>query len=383
MRKIFTFFCAALMSAGMFAFHYDEEPAPTTYTLQLVVNDETMGAVAIENPSSDIVKNEDGSYSVPEGLEVSIKATPKEGYRFAGWREGNVDELNCYYCGKAINTQDNPYKVKMTADKAIMAVFEKKPELVKLGVNLPKESQPADDKIEMVGSFDEGKAVMEKLIETGWFISQDFVNATAESTFKFRDASNENKVLCKYVPANEGEGKWVQAIFKFGNYWTDDTYKGTPCKLIELDISDEAQYGWKENAPLVDTLKLELAVNDAEMGTVAVSNLLGSGIISLGEGKYEVPEDVEVAIKAEPKEGYKFAGWKEGDTAVNTKDNPWKRYLQKDVTITATFEKVDDQAIENTNDQMRKCENAKIIRDGQLLIEKNGVLYNVMGAQVR
>ena len=356
----------------------DPEPEPTTYTLQLVVNDTTMGAVAIENPSSDIVKNEDGSFSVPEGLEVAIKAEPKEGYRLAGWREGNIDELNCYYCGKAINTKDNPYKVKLTADKAIMAVFEKKPELTYLAVKLPATAAPADDKVELVGTFEGGKISLKK-VETGYFMNEN-IQASENQVFKIRDAANENKVLCKFVPANEGEGKWVQAIFKFGNYWKDDTYKGTPCKWFELDISDEAQYGWKEDAKEPDTLKLELAVSDAEMGTVVISNLLGSGIISLGEGKYEVPEDVEVSIKAEPKEGYKFAGWKEGDTAVNTMENPWKRYLQKDVTITATFEKVEDQAIDNTAVETKAT---KRIVNGQLVIEKNGKLFDVTGAEVR
>jgi len=41
------------------------------------------------------------------------------------------------------------------------------------------------------------------------------------------------------------------------------------------------------------------------------------------------------------------------------------------------------EAIESTNDQMRKCENAKILRNGMLLIEKDGKLYNITGAQVK
>jgi hypothetical protein len=37
-------------------------------------------------------------------------------------------------------------------------------------------------------------------------------------------------------------------------------------------------------------------------------------------------------------------------------------------------------AIENQNGA---CENAKIIRNGQLLIERDGKLYNLTGTQVR
>lgn len=39
--------------------------------------------------------------------------------------------------------------------------------------------------------------------------------------------------------------------------------------------------------------------------------------------------------------------------------------------------------VENTNDQMRNCENAKIIRNGQLIILRNGVEYNVNGQIVK
>ena len=148
---------------------------------------------------------------------------------------------------------------------------------------------------------------------------------------------------------------------------------------MDLDLSDEAQYGWKENAPEPESFTLQLAINDSAMGTVAVSNLLGSGILDLGNGKYTVPEDVEVAILATANKGYKLASWKEGDTTVNTKDNPWKTYISKDVTITAVFE-IDDQAIDNTAVETKAV---KRIVNGQLLIEKKGKFYNAQGAEVR
>ena len=40
-------------------------------------------------------------------------------------------------------------------------------------------------------------------------------------------------------------------------------------------------------------------------------------------------------------------------------------------------------AIEMSNDQMTKCENAKIIRNGQLYILRDGKMYNVLGHEVR
>ncbi|MBR2265530.1 MAG: hypothetical protein IJ882_02470, partial [Paludibacteraceae bacterium] len=123
-------------------------------------------------------------------------------------------------------------------------------ELTKLGFNFPSENIPADNDIEMAGTFEEGTMWMEKIIATGWFVSYDFVNAAEDETFKLRSKSNNDLVLCQFIPANDGEGgKWVQAIFTFGNYWSDDTWKGTPCKLIEEDLSDAAQYAWMEGMP--------------------------------------------------------------------------------------------------------------------------------------
>ena len=98
---------------------------PATYTLQLVADPEK-GSVAVTNLlGSDIIDNGNGNYTVPENAEVTILATPLEGYEFTGWKVGNIDEMvGCYYCGTALNTEDNPYTFTMTDDMAYLAEFE-------------------------------------------------------------------------------------------------------------------------------------------------------------------------------------------------------------------------------------------------------------------
>ncbi len=108
----------------VFYFEGDETDGPATYTLRLLADPEK-GSVALQNPSSDIVLNYDGTYTVPENAEVTILATPLEGYEFSGWRVGNIYDM-CYYdyCGgDALNTNDNPLTVTMTADVAYVADF--------------------------------------------------------------------------------------------------------------------------------------------------------------------------------------------------------------------------------------------------------------------
>ena len=148
-------------------------------------------------------------------------------------------------------------------------------ELTKLGFNFPSENIPADNDIEMAGTFEEGTMWMEKIIATGWFVSYDFVNAAEDETFKLRSKSNNDLVLCQFIPANDGEGgKWVQAIFTFGNYWDDDTWHGTPCKLIEKDLSDAAQYAWMEGMPEPQPTGIENIVLTEKAKKVIVDGMI-------------------------------------------------------------------------------------------------------------
>ena len=100
-----------------------DEPGPAKYTLRLLADPEK-GSVALQNPSSDIV-DIFGNYNVPENAEITILATPLEGYEFTGWRVGTIEEM-CYesYCGgDVLSTNDNPLTVTMTADVAYVADF--------------------------------------------------------------------------------------------------------------------------------------------------------------------------------------------------------------------------------------------------------------------
>ena len=80
---------------------------------------------------------------------------------------------------------------------------------------------------------------------TGWFVAYDGV-ATENDKFKIIDANNPDMVLCRRVDANDN---WVQEIMTFGDLWTDDTWKGNPVKLVEVDMSDPDLYAWKEGMP--------------------------------------------------------------------------------------------------------------------------------------
>ena len=109
----------------VFYFESDiEEPQlAVANTLQLHVNDALMGSVALQNPSNDIFDFGDGTYGVPEGAEVTLIATPNEGYEFIGWKASSsiCDFNDCEFT--ALPTNDNPLTFDMYNEAAFMAEF--------------------------------------------------------------------------------------------------------------------------------------------------------------------------------------------------------------------------------------------------------------------
>ena len=136
---------------------------------------------------------------------------------------------------------------------------------------------------------------------------------------------------------------------------------------------------------------LQLHVNDALMGSVAVTNLLGSDIFDNGDGTYDVPEGASVTILATPKEGYEFSGWKASSTicnfadcefvALKTVDNPLTFDMYADGAFMAEFKASATTAVENV--QTNQVQATKFLRDGQLYIMYKGTMYNVQGARVK
>ena len=136
---------------------------------------------------------------------------------------------------------------------------------------------------------------------------------------------------------------------------------------------------------------LQLHVNDAAMGSVAVTNLLGSDIFDNGDGTYDVPEGAEVTLLATPKEGYEFSGWKASSTicnfadcefvALKTVDNPLTFDMYAEAAFMAEFKASGTTAVENV--QTNPVQATKFLRDGQLYIMYKGTMYNVQGARVK
>lgn len=103
---------------------------------------------------------------------------------------------------------------------------------------------------------------------------------------------------------------------------------------------------------LVTANTLQLHVNDAAMGSVALQNP-SNDIIDNGDGTYDVPEGAAVTLIATPNEGYEFIGWKASSSicdfnecefvALSTKNNPLTVDMYQEAAFMAEFAAVAPQ----------------------------------------
>ena len=83
----------------------------------------------------------------------------------------------------------------------------------------------------------------------------------------------------------------------------------------------------------------------------------------------------EVTLVATPHDGYSFIKWSNGVT-----DNPYIFIIMDNVTLSVEFDKI--SSVENTNTQSQQSNTHKLLRDGQLIIVRDDVEYNIMGQKL-
>ena len=198
---------------------------------------------------------------LPGGVfEYSVKAAEGSEYKFrssAEWGKDWSNELKEYVAEddewKAFNDGKNfvlDEKTDLEFDLGDTAKYmwnscekpiDEDPEYVIVAVNVPANAPAAG--VEIIGEFDSWAGTAMELLNTGWWFAE--IQAEPSQAFKFREAGTwDNEIV--YVQKISEEGKPVGLDnIKFKDVWTEDTYKGTPCKSIELDLSDPEVYVWK------------------------------------------------------------------------------------------------------------------------------------------
>ena len=316
-------------------------------------------------------------------------------------------------------TTDTIYELKQGCNIVDVKHYVEPIELVKAFFLLPTLNQPGDENIEMAGSFVEGTMNMLKL-ETGYFVNDVFVNAKADDIFKLRDKTNTDIVLCKY---NARKEIWEQAIFTFGDYWSKDSYKGTPCMWIEKEFNDSTMYAWLEGMPepqpqeevVLNLTNGQMLVATDDEGTYAQLELFNFENFdeegyAIGDGEwltmYLLPEThiISGVYTAENMFGdlYSVAGEDtlyvdiveaniaielsdidEEESVANLKASGWF-IAENDVryNFEANFDIYYEEYEEPSEGVANVATEAKTIKRiemGNVVIEKNGVKYSVNG----
>ena len=191
-------------------------------------------------------------YQIVSGLMDNQGVVPAAGDSAAGWKDiAYMQKLVDNVWGRIPGEQgDN----QLTHENAVIvwdlraedlrwARCDDSPmEYVVMRVNLPAENCP--EAVEIIGGFDawEGTA-MEKL-DNGWFFAE--IEAKESMFFKFRGAGSWDHELELYNTEDDVWSTIADGQLVFGQLWQDDSYKGTPCKSIELDFSAGRWSGYEE-----------------------------------------------------------------------------------------------------------------------------------------
>ncbi len=312
------------------------EPAlVTTHTLQLHVNDALMGSVAVTNLlGSDIIDNGDGTYTVPEGAEVTLLATPNEGYEFSGWKASNTicDFTECEFV--ALNTVDNPLTFDMYADGAFMAEFAAQ--------------EPATEYAEII--FIEPVAAADLAADaTFGLLGTDFSVTITDTDDKLSIDPNS----CRF--GGEEDYKSYSHRLKTGG-------KSSSKNFITLNIpaAGKIRLAVRTGSNSATDRNLVITQGETELYNEIVQESQATKVIE-GDKEVSVYPYVEVAVAA----GTVRLSYPVG--SLNFYSFGFKAASSP-------------TAVENTAVETKAI---KRIVNGQLLIEKNGKLFNVTGAQVK
>ena len=164
-------------------------------------------------------------------------------------------------------------------------------------------------------------------------------------------------------------GSIVGNAGSIGSYWSGSPYSTTGAYYMDIQSDGMDWYGrqrcYGHAVRLVQDYTGILynisATCDADQGRT-----LGSGIY---------PEGTEVTIEAIPAVGYIFVRWSDGNT-----ENPRTLLATGDISLRAEFAEDKPTQLEPTSSETKVT---KIMRDGQIFIIRNQVIYDLTGRRVQ
>jgi len=144
--------------------------------------------------------------------------------------------------------------------------------------------------------------------------------------------------------------------------WSDGNKLSRRSIMMTANLTLTAEFAAASSETPV-TYTITVSANDGSMGTVT------------GGGTYE--PNAQVTLTATPKEGFVFVKWSDGNT-----DNPRTLAATANANFIAIFAS-NSQGVEIVESQKSKVESKKVLRDGQIIIVREGIQYNTLGVKLQ
>ena len=223
----------------------------------------------------------------------------------------------------------------------------------------PAATQAANGFTFTVTGLDEGSVYTYDLV-----IKDSGENTLQRYSGEFRTQSTNDRIVTVEYDALQGQ------VTGAGTYLLGDT-----ATLTVIPNEGYLFVAWGDGN--TDNPRTLVVTQDTTL--TAVFEVLTYGIIVTcdplqgtvtGSGTYNYGD--VVTLTAIPNEGYRFVRW-----SNDVVDNPYTFVISEDVTLTAEFEEVIYSSVENTTANTSTPQ--KLLRNGQLLIIRDGKTYNAMG----
>lgn len=381
------------------------------------------------NSADDQMGTVSGGGTFDYGTEITISATPKKGYEFLQWNDGNnlnprqvivetdktytaqfaLKEIPKYtitvqaeeeymgtvsgggvypegdthyleatpnkgykFVGWKDGVTDNPRNITVTENATYIALFE----VMQFTVTV-QSSDLTMGTVEGGGTFDFGQEIQISAIPNKGY---EFVRWDDGNTQNPRTISvNENITytaefrLMRFTINAESADESMGTVNGGGTYYfsTNVVLTATPAEGYEFVEWDDGVTDNPRKITVTEeaTFTAHFRILQFTVSAVAESDNLGTVD---GGGTYDY--GTEVTLTATPAEGYRFEYWSDGAT-----DNPRTVTVTENCVFTAVFVPIDQSV--NTAEGLNKAD--IIMIDGMIYIRRNNTLFDLQGKHIQ
>lgn len=329
-----------------------------------------------------------------EGEKVLLRATLEEDYIFDGWYDGETKVSDSLEFTYVVGQKDVTLTLRATPIIYSQLNLVASPsDAITFNYNsgsIYREQTELVLHASVIAGYDfQGWYLGDSLLSTTTALQ--YTIGTTAVTLTARAKSNNPDDDWMPLPPGDPDMETVNIVAQPENSAMGKVY-GSASYVVgkEAVLRAVSAYGYyfsKWNDGITDSVRT-VAVTEAATYTAyftpknymvtVIANIEGAGVVS-GDGAFAYRSSA--IITASPAEGYTFERWSDDNT-----ETTHTIYITCDTTFTAIFKKIETQPLTPTivssvNEQHEKSV-VKIIRNGQVIILRDGKEYTISGVRI-